>query len=170
MNNKKQDNYDDEHSKDVIVNSCKIKKPQKAIISYQPLSLVLYISLFILLPYFMFWAFGTADFKNQQLSMQNNLIAIYVYAIIIFGLNIGFYFAKVLALKSFNYNIPLTLLFLWMITSAYFHTISIWVRIAILIPILIVFTLLTNFVIGKIEDYLEEKEDQKNKSSLKKLK
>ncbi|WP_027120455.1 MAG3450 family membrane protein [Mycoplasmopsis lipofaciens] len=128
------------------------RKEKKQIKSYKPLTTILFTIIFVILPMMIIWIFGSNDFQNRKI-INDLYVYLIVFIIIFVGtlLNIAFYIFKIISIKSFNINIPLFILFMFIIFSS-FSNLNIYIRLIIAIFLIVLFTLLINIIIGKIED------------------
>ncbi|UUD35686.1 hypothetical protein NPA07_02320 [Mycoplasmopsis caviae] len=139
-------------------------KEKREVKTWRPLVNVFFTLLFCVLFPFVWWLFATNDFNNQKVTNLAICISvILIYFFLALGLNILFYYFKILNLRSFNINIPLLCIILWVILTSYISNFNIYGRMGASIGIVVSVTLLINFIIGKIEDRVQKKVDESNK-------
>lgn len=125
-------------------------------LSYKPLILVLYTSIFIIIPLVAWWAISTPDFKNQIIL---NKIIIYLvptcWIIFFILLNIVLIYFKIMDLKSINWVVPFSFTF-W-ITIVSYEILNKYFRVTLIILVIFLFIILSNIIVYKILDKKEIK-------------
>lgn len=145
------------------------KQKKNEVKTWRPLVNVLFTLLFCVVFPFVWWLFATVDYHNQKITNLAICISVIViYSLLIIGLNILLHYFKVLNIRSYNFNIPILSVFLWIILTSYIPKFNIYARVGVAITVVVVITLIVNFTTGKIEDNMEKKAKQLEEEKLKK--
>ncbi|WP_406616814.1 MAG3450 family membrane protein [Mycoplasmopsis adleri] len=137
-------------------NKQKNTNKKNKLVSLSPLLIVLFISIFIVIPMTAVWIISAPEFGNQKLtsSLWICLIPCFIGLFAIF-MNWLFYFFKILNLRSFNFSVPIIFAF-WILIMFILIPMAFWIKYIIAPIVGIVVALICNIVTGKIEDRQEE--------------
>ncbi|WP_029512582.1 MAG3450 family membrane protein [Mycoplasmopsis iners] len=130
--------------------------------SYKALYNTLFLSLAVIIPQVLIYILGTKDLQNILIKpMWLVFILTYGIGVLVINANLLLCKFKVLTLRSINFTIPIIMLFWFMISTAYIDKFPLYGRLIGAVIVTVVFSLITNIIIGKMEDKLIEQNTKK---------
>ncbi|EIN14773.1 Hypothetical protein, predicted transmembrane protein [Mycoplasmopsis agalactiae 14628] len=137
------------------------KTNSQKIVSYSPLITVLFVTIFIIIPLSVVWILSAPEFGNVKITNALWIILIpFLILLISFMLNTILVLVKILNIRSFNFSLPFAFIFSLIIWLSLLPM-PFWIKYIIAPIIGILIALVTNIIIGKIEDKIASKSKQK---------
>ncbi|VEU78369.1 MAG3450 family membrane protein [Mycoplasmopsis columbinasalis] len=130
------------------------KQPkQPTTYSYKALTSTLFFIIFIILPLTAIYITGTNDIGNNNLIKNFWIVFGCTYGIGLFAILLDFLLVKlkVLNARSFNFSVPMVVLFCFMTPTAYVSGFPLYARVIVVFVLVVIVTLLMNILITKIE-------------------